>query len=184
MHRTSNDSSTVLAVLRSLCEGFFEDLAWLDACPVVEASQITPSSRSLLVHTDHMTATLSNHYGEPVALRVDNHIEDGGTYRRKIVLTVGGGSRVVEFGVVRLNVECVDDEVRRAIVERKTPLGEILNSHNVLTRVEPKWFVRFVAETPIAKAFRPVPAGDVFGRIGLIYCDHNPVVELLEVVSP
>ncbi len=184
MHETLNDKTAAQLELRSLCDGFFNDLAWIDLCQVVDATEVDPAAHELLVHANHMTATLSNHYGEPVSLDVHDHNEDADVYRRKIVLTIEGGKRVVEVGVVKLNLAFVDDDIRHEIVQRKTPLGEILDARNVLTRVEPKWFVKMPQDSPIAKMFNPPPSRDVFGRIGLIYCDHKPVMELLEVVSP
>lgn len=184
MHRTLNDQAAVHSHLRSLCDGFFEELAWIDKAQSVEAAAIDPVARSLLAHKNHMTETLSEYHGEPVALYVHDDEKDGDRYRRKIELTVDGGARVVELGVIRLDLSSVDGEVRSAIVKKKIPLGEILESHKVLTRVEPKWFVRFAHDSPVGRAFRPAPTSDVFGRIGLIYCNHKPVMELLEVVSP
>jgi chorismate-pyruvate lyase len=184
MHRTLNDLTTVNAELRSLCDGFFDDLAWIDQCQIIEAKEVDPKARKLLVHANHMTATLSDHYGEPVSLDVCGYQENADVYRRKIVLTVEGGARVVEVGVVKLNLAFVADDIHREIVKRKTPLGEILDSRNVLTRVESKCLLRFRQDSPIAQMFQPAPVGDVFGRIGLIYCDDKPVMELLEVVNP
>jgi len=184
MHHALNDPTIAYCKLRSLCEGFFDDLSWVDDCGVVTTAEMTPAARSLLVHNDHMTATLSAHYHQPVALQVFGFREDTDVYRRKIALTVGEALRVIEVGVVRVDLAQIGNEIRREVVARKVPLGDILNKHGVLTRVEPKWFVRFPKESPIACAFRPRPDGDVFGRIGRIYCDDKPVIELLEVVRP
>ena len=170
-----------LAELASLCDGFFDDLSWTASCQVVSPDMIPEPARSLLVHNDHMTATLGRHYAEPVALTVLDHRHSGDDYRRKIILTVGDG-RTVEVGVVRLNLKYVSQDVRAAIVERRTPLGDILGKHGVLTRVEAKWFLRFPPTTPVVECFTPRPTGDVYGRLGLIYCDGEPAVELLEIV--
>jgi chorismate-pyruvate lyase len=129
-----------------------------------------------------MTTTLSESYGEPVSLEVLNYKRDGQTYRRKIILTVDRGRKIVEVGVVRLNLEYVSGEVCDAIVARQTPLGEIFGQHQLMTHVEVKGFVLFPSATPIVECFSSLE-GDAFGRIGLIYCDGKPVVELLEVVA-
>lgn len=170
-----------LAELASLCDGFFDELSWTASCQVVSPNMVPEPARALLVHNDHMTATLRQHYGEPVALTVLDHRHSGDDYRRKIILTVGDG-RTAAVGVVRLNLKYVAQDIRTAIVERRTPLGDILGKHRVLTRVEPKWFLRFPATTPVVECFSPRPAGDVYGRLGLIYCDGEPAVELLEIV--
>ena len=139
------------------------------------------TARRLLVHDNHMTAMLKAAHGQDVALDVLEHRRQGHTYRRKILLTVDQGKRFVEFGIVRLNLECVAEEVRDAILNRRTPLGAILGKHNVLTHVEPKWFLRFPSESPILQYLNS-SRREAFGRLGMIYCDGEPAVELLEVV--
>jgi hypothetical protein len=50
-------------------------------------------------------------------------------------------------------------------------------------RVKPRFFLRFGAYSPIIRLFRdagnPSP---VYGRLGLIYCNNEPAIELLEIV--
>jgi chorismate-pyruvate lyase len=129
-----------------------------------------------------MTATLGQAYGEPVALDVLAHAREGDCYRRKIVLTVDRGSRVVEFGIVRLDLAATGNGVRDRILARDAPLGDILNRHRVLTQVAPLWYLRFANDAPLGQYFRPPPATPLYGRLGMIYCDGKPAVELLEVV--
>lgn len=73
---------------------------------------------------------------------LEYHLDED-SYTRMIVLRRQGTDVVVEFGVVRVKLQCVSAEVRREILERKTPLGAILIRHKVLRRVEPKWYLRF-----------------------------------------
>jgi hypothetical protein len=140
------------------------------------------SARNLLLHENHMTSVLGDHHGQPVELNVLDYRQAGDQYRRKIVLTVDEGRRVVEFGVVRLDLGCLLPEARKAILARRQPLGDIFGQHQVLTRVQPLWYLRFSPECPIVDYFRPLPAGSLYGRIGVIHCDGRPALELLEVV--
>jgi chorismate-pyruvate lyase len=167
--------------LASLCEGFFDNLAWLSNCELVVADQIPPEIRRMLVHGEHMTATLKRHYQQPVALRVLDHHTDGETYRRKILLTVDEGKRVVEFGIVRMKFAALDDAAREVVLSRETPLGEIFERFDVLTKVEPRGYLRFTSDTPIVQCFGPATAA-AYGRLGVIHCNGEPAVELLEVV--
>lgn len=167
--------------LTALCDGFFDDLAWIDACTEASAKDIPRGVHDLLVHHNHMTATLVEHYGQPVALDVVDQRQSGDQYRRKIVLTVDAG-RVVEFGIVRLDLRFTSPPARAAILERKTPLGDIFGQYQVLTRVEPLWYLQFPPESPPVQYFRPPSLGPAYGRIAMIHCDGQPALELLEVV--
>ena len=175
-HRTAHEA------LAALCHGFFGDESWVDACPTLEAGDLPKGVLKLLVHREHMTATLNEHYGQPVELRVLEHRQTGEEYRRKIVLTVDGGAKVVEFGMVRLNLAYVDEAIRTEILARRTPLGDILRGHEVLTHVEPRWYLRFPGGCPVV-GYLGLPSGaEAFGRLATINVDGEPAVDLLEVV--
>ena len=44
--------------------------------------------------------------------------------------------RVIQLGIVRINFDFLDPEVRQEIVAERTPLGHILIGHNVLREIE------------------------------------------------
>lgn len=169
--------------LAALGRDLFDDESWLRHCESVQSGEMPPGPRGLLVHDRHMTATLTAHYGEPPSLRVLSHLDNGAGYRRKIVLTVDNGRRVVEFGLLRLNLDVLPADARGEVVARKLPLGEILARYDVLTHVEPRWFLRFAANSPVVQYFAPGTPPGAFGRLGVIHCNGQPAVELLEVVS-
>lgn len=148
---------------------------------VVSAETIPPGPRHLLVHDQHMTATLNRHYGQPVALTVLDYKSESDVYHRKILLTLNGGT-VVEFGIVRLQLAQLPDPVRLQVIQRGLPLGEIFARHGVMTRVEPRYFLRFPAEHSIARKFDSNGSAPAFGRLALIHCNGKPAVELLEVI--
>src|SRR5262249_34090759 len=108
----------------------------------------------------------------------------GNTYARKIVLTPQGSSRVVLFGIVRINLDYCDQEVRRAIVEGKTPLGRILIEHDVLRRIEISAHLRIRPGPKQLAWFGLSEPKPFYGRLGFIHCDGKPAVELLEIVVP
>ena len=170
------------ATLAALGEGFFDDDAWLRGCEQMNSADLPEGSRSLLVHSRHMTATLNAHYEQSVELRVLSLHDEPKAYRRKILLTVDAGARVVEFGIVRLHLEALPAAARKEVQARKLPLGEIFAKHDVLTRVVPCWYLRFSPPSPIVQYFAPQPPTEAYGRLGVIHCDGQPAVELLEVV--
>ena len=150
------------------------------------AQQINPSAlparyRDLLVHNNHMTSALTAHYGRRVSLRVLEEMQDGDVYSREILLTLDDSDAVVEYGVMRLDLSLVTESVRSQILARTAPLGDVLIRHRVLRRIEPKWFVRFGAGSPLLAHFG-TDVNEAFGRIGIIHCNQKPAIELLEVV--
>jgi hypothetical protein len=170
--------------LVELCSPFVGATGVGPECEVVGKDEIPEPFRWLLVHRNHMTKVLEAQYGRTMELEVVEHKLEEDFYTRKILLRPAGTDVVVEFGIVRLNLGFVPKAVREEILERKTPLGAILIRHKVLRRVEPKWYLRFPASAPLLTAAgMGALSHAVYGRIGVIHCEHEPAIELLEVVT-
>jgi chorismate-pyruvate lyase len=140
--------------------------------------------RGLLAHTHHMTVTVEAHYGRPVDVRVLESGRNGDDYHRRIVLRLHGIDRIVQYGLVRINLALLDPAVSREVVGQKTPLGRILIEHNVLRRVEPTAFLRVEPGPTLCRHMalaRPVP---LYGRTGVIFCNDQPAIAVLEILSP
>jgi chorismate-pyruvate lyase len=132
-----------------------------------------------------MTVTVEEFYGSPVDVQVLNCRRDGTEYARKILLTLKNEPRkVVQFGLVRINLGVCPEPVRNAIIEGKTPLGRVLIQHNMLRRIEPVAYLRVKLSAAMAEWFH-VPQGTVtYGRVGVIYTGDRPAVEVLEILAP
>jgi hypothetical protein len=174
--------AAALAVLRGLCAplaaGDFEP-----ACAVVQPNEIPHPADALLVHHEHMTEVLHRRYARPVDVHVLDERLDGTGYTRKVKLTPAGAGPVVEWGVVRLDFRYMSDAVRDEILAKQSPLGAILINHNVHRRIKPRWFMRFPGRGPTLTWFGDTGEQDLYGRIGTIYCDEEPAIELLEIVT-
>jgi len=83
---------------------------------------------------------------------------------------------------VRIDLGYTSDSVRAAILDRKMPLGDVLIRANVLRRIEPKWYYRFAEDCPLLADFGEAQPQSAYGRLGTIYCDEQPAIELLEIV--
>ncbi|MFP6648465.1 MAG: hypothetical protein VB817_03330, partial [Pirellulaceae bacterium] len=105
-------------------------------------------------------------------------------YARKILLRRQADNQVVQFGIVRLDVRFLDQAVRDEIASQQTPLGRILIEHDVLREVQLVALWRIQAGSDLADFFGISPLAEVFGRTALIYCNGEPVVELLEILAP
>lgn len=141
----------------------------------------------LLNHHAHMTVTVESHYGDKVDVVVhrDRRHSDlhGDWYVREITLKTKSTERVVQYGIVRLNINALAPDVWQQIQSRQTPLGRVLIEHNVLREVQLCELWEIVAGPALAN-FLDAKVGDtVYGRTALIYCDGEPAIELLEVVA-
>lgn len=162
---------------------FAESARWFEGSEIVSPDNMPASCQRLLVHEDHMTLRLRDHYQGPLELTVVEDELTGDAYRRVIVLRLAGANEVVEFGVVRIDLRPLGEEVREAILHRTMPLGDILIKHGVLRRVEPKVFVRFGPPSRILDYFEGRSPDTAFGRLGVIHCNGAAAIELLEVVA-
>lgn len=169
------------AALADLCDGLFDDLDQLAAAQRVEPAALPAPARALLVHREHMTAVLERHFGAPVELRVLRELRGERHYARRIELTLRPRGELVEVGAVWIEMRHLPPAAAAEVLSKHVPLGEILIRHNVLRRISPRWYFEFPAQTQIARAFRG--GGRAYGRVGTIYCDDEPAIELLEVVS-
>ncbi|MCH8853812.1 MAG: hypothetical protein IID41_14340 [Planctomycetes bacterium] len=148
----------------------------------VPAKSLEEPFRTLLVHEDHMTGVLLAHYGRAVGLHVLRRTNTEDTYTRFITLTASDSEQVVETGIVRINLALLSTAVRQEIVEAKKPLGSILIDHDVLRRIEPKWYFHLESSCPMLDHFGS-GVRQAYGRVGMIHCDNQPAIELLEVVA-
>lgn len=172
-------SSDWIESLRNIAVGLIEISEHHVEC--LDRVQVAEPFVQLLVHHEHMTRTLEAYHRGPVQLDVLRHEHHGDDYRRMILLRRADNGAVVEFGIVRIHLQYVKPMVREDIVARKQPLGSILIRHNVLRRIEPRWFLRFSRDAAVAAYFAET-GSELYGRLGIIHYDGHPAIELLEVV--
>jgi chorismate-pyruvate lyase len=178
-----SDSPVTESALLELCRPFTNG-EFAPQCAVVQPDEIPFPQDQLLVHHDHMTVVLERHHRAPVRVHVlDEHL-DGDIYTRKISLTPAGrDGTVVEWGIVRLDFRYMAPAVREEILRKELPLGAILIKHDVLRRIKPRWFLRFPTGGPVMGLFGDAQTSQpAYGRIGTIYCNEEPAIELLEIV--
>ncbi len=158
------------------------DTALISSYTAVPAESLEEPFRTLLVHHDHMTEVLSAYHGRSVDLHVLCRTQDADLYTRSILLTAHDSEQVIETGIVRINLGLLLPAVRQEIMDAKKPLGSILIDHDVLRRIEPKWYFRLENSCPMLDRFGS-GVQQAYGRVGLIHCDHQPAIDLLEVVA-
>jgi chorismate-pyruvate lyase len=174
------DVAGAQAALLDLCRTFAPD-DFRPECVVVHPDGIPHPADHLLVHHEHMTIVLEKHHGRPVDVHVLEERLTGDTYIRKISLTPVGSDKVVEWGIVRLNFRYMSAQVRDEILAKKLPLGAILIKHKVHRRIKPRYFLRFPEHGQVLNLFTPNYGQAAWGRLGTIFCDDEPAIELLEI---
>lgn len=162
----------------------FPDSPDRPAAEVVPATAVPEPYYRLLVHTHHMTVTVEDFFGGPVDVRVLACRRDGNEYARKILLALREGGRVVQFGLVRIDLGVCPPAVRDEIVEGKTPLGRVLIEHDMLRRIEPVGYLKVALSPGMADWFGAAPGAETYGRLGVIYTGDRPAVEVLEILAP
>jgi chorismate-pyruvate lyase len=151
---------------------------------IVAPEDVPEPYHRLLVHPHHMTVTVEEYFGSRVNVRVMDRRYVGNTYARKILLELESDGRVVQFGVVRIRLDFCSGPVRAAILEEKTPLGRILIEHDVLRRIETIAFYRVTPGPLLTKWFHLPEPRVTYGRLGIIHCDGQPAIEVLEILAP
>ena len=173
-----------LPELTALVSLFYPQGAELGKFESVTAAEMPAVYRRLLAHTEHMTVKVEEFHKTPVEVEVLDRVKSTDHYARKILLRRQSDGRVVQFGIPRLRLDCVDAEVRREIEAEKTPLGRVLIEHNVLREVELVDLWRVQPGPDLVRLFGLSQPVETYGRTALIRCAGKPAVELLEIVAP
>ena len=163
--------------------GLFAGAKHIPKAVMVAPEQVPKPYRGLLVHSHHMTVTVEQFYANPVNVKVLQTRLEGNEYSRQILLTLSDTGRVVQFGIVRMDLDLLSPTVREQIVEGRTPLGRVLIENNVLRKVEPMGFFRVRTNAAMNAWFGETEAVDTYGRLGVIHTDGKPAIEVLEILS-
>ena len=172
------------AFLDGLIGLFYPDAHRLGEFQYVPANGLPAPYDTLLSHHHHMTVTVEAHHGVPVDLVVLEEFIDRSTYARKILLVRRSDQVVVQYGIVRINIDYLDLAVCQEIHRREAPLGRILIEHNVLRDVECLALWQVKVGDDLASHFCLPVGARTYGRTALIHCNQEPAIELLEIVAP
>jgi len=194
--------------LATIIAPFYSSLAELGEFESVAPEDMPEDYQSLLAHDDHMTVTVEAFHDTLVDVRVLQEHRDGEVYSRASLLVCQSTGRVVQLGIMRINLHGLSEAVRREIESRRLPLGRILIRHNVLRhvklfrlwRIQPGPELRRHLVIPVggvsdddkgiqsvAKSASETPPTQqlecIYGRSAGIVVEGRPSVELLEIVK-
>jgi chorismate-pyruvate lyase len=163
---------------------FFADTAELGTFEEVLVEATPEPYRQLLAHHEHMTVSVEKFHGSPVDVEVLDARRDGDFYSRKILLHRQSDGRIVLFGIPRLSLRLLDDDVKREILGQHTPLGRVLIEHNVMREVQLASLYRIEPGPALCRLFQLQHPVTTYGRTAFIYLDGYLAIELLEIVAP
>ena len=163
---------------------YYRESSLLGRFEQVESQAVPSVYRKLLDHSNHMTVTVESHHADSVDVEVLRSDVVDGHYRREILLKTHVSQRVVQYGIVRIFTKYLSDKPRDEILRQRKPLGRVLIEHNVLREIELFDLLRVECGPVLSKYFGVEPGTITYGRTALIHCDHEPAIELLEVVRP
>ena len=169
--------------LATLIGLFYDAPADLGVFDEVTPDNMPEPFRGLLAHNHHMTVTVESFHRCPVSVEVLETQRSGHHYSRKILLRRTTDEAVVQFGIVRLDLRFLTEEVIDEITSKKIPLGRVLIQHDVMREVQLAELWRFQPGPDLERYLGDVWS-TVYGRTALIYCNGEPVIELLEIVTP
>jgi len=179
-----NDLQPASPDLQTLVDIFYASIEGLGTFEEIRSDAVPDVYRRLLDHNEHMTVTVEAHHQSPVEVAVLQSHSTDSHYARKILLTRQSDGKVVQFGIVRLNLDYLGPQVRQEIENQQIPLGRILIQHNVLRKVKLLSLWKITPGDDLQEMFGLEAAKTCYGRTALIYCNGVIAVELLEVVTP
>src|SRR5271165_6712158 len=115
--------------------------------------------RRLLVHDRDMTPTMEAAYDRKMNLRVLKYTLDHEVFSRQILLVPEGSETPVVFGAIKIYLDEFPTAARDLVLERKLPLGTILESQAIRHFSKPDAFFEVEADGSICEALqisRPV----------------------------
>lgn len=164
--------------------GLFPDKDGIPRTQSIPSYEIPEPYRALLAHYHHMTVTVERHYGDRVNVRVLESRSNANEYSRKILLELDGNHKVVQFGIVTIDLSLLAPPVRDQIVAADTPLGRVLIQNNVLREVHPTGYLRIEPNAGLKHWFQMKDVEPLYGRLGIIMADGKPAIEVLEILAP
>lgn len=168
--------------LNTLIELFYEQPIQLGTFTEQSAGDLPRDYRRLLAHDCHMTETVESFHNSLVDVHVHRKRADDSLYAREITLSRQSDGAVVQYGIVRLNNELLDPHVWQEIASESIPLGRVLIKHDVLREVVLAKLWQVVCNEALAGFLNVAADTTVYGRTAMIYCNHEPAIELLEIV--
>ncbi len=179
------DTSTALDLLYPLNEFYGEAGLTLPAAARINGREMPEPYRGLLVHDRDMTPTLEGAYAQKMNLRVLKYALDDEIFSRQIVLIPEGGGVPVVFGAIKIYLDQFPTAARDLVLERRLPLGTILETQGIRHFSRPDAFFEVEADPTINEALEIEGAGKLYGRRNILgNGTGRKLAQVLEILPP
>ncbi len=184
MTKATPDRDRSRVELNELLDEFYKPSSEHQQLGVFRSVQSVPAPNDqLLDHDAHMTVTVEAYFKQPVDVEVHSSHRTENWYSREITLITQESKKVVQYGIVRLDVSKLEEHVWQKIEQQTSPLGRVLIEHNVLRKVELCGLWEIIAGPNLAKHMGQPVGSTLHGRTALIHCNGAAAIELLEIVN-
>ncbi len=170
--------------LEQLIGLFYESEAALGSFREVAPESLPRQYHSLLCHEEHMTVAMEAFHESLVGVEVLDTQTTATHYSRKILLRRQIDNRVVQFGIPRIDLRCLTDEIRAEVEAQRRPLGRILVRNNILRTIHLDALWRVTPGEELCRLLEIDHPIETYGRTAVIDLDGEPAIELLEIVAP
>lgn len=170
--------------LNELVKLFYDSPDGLAQFEAAAGDQVPEPYRRLLEHEHHMTVTVEAYHKSPVDVIVLEKKVTPTHYAREILLVRQSDQRVVQYGIMRVNLNYLEPEVQKEILSESIPLGRVLINHDVHRRIDLKSLWKVTPGEALCEVFGLNASQITYGRTAMIFCNHEPAIELLEIVTP
>jgi chorismate-pyruvate lyase len=152
---------------------------------MIPGDQVPEPCKTLLVHTNDMTPTLEQFFGELIHLEVLHREHRNGFYFREVVLLLDETGKRTEFGAIKINLSLLPPPARKLILEERLPLGAILHQQGIQHFSRPKAYLRIQSDDYINKVLGLSGRHTLYGRRNnLIDPSGMALAEIVEILPP
>jgi chorismate-pyruvate lyase len=176
---------TTLDLLYPLTEFYEEAGLALPSATRINGREMPEPYRRLLVHDRDMTPTLEAAYDRKMNLRVLKYALDHEVFSRQILLVPEGGDAPVVFGAIKIYLDEFPTAARDLVLERRLPLGTILESQAIKHFSRPDAFFEVEADPSICQALEITGPVKLYGRRNVLgNATGRKLAQVLEILPP
>ena len=151
----------------------------------IEAGEVPEPYHSLLAHRVDMTSTLEKFHRDKIHIDVLARHTHENEYFREVVLVLDGTGKVVEFGALKVVLDCLPDAAQKEILKERHPLGRVLTDHGVVFSSRPRAYLRIASDEFIEEVLNLSGAQFLYGRRNtLVDAWDRPLAEIVEILPP
>lgn len=172
-----------METVESLSSLFHATTAEIGLFEEISAAELPDQFKALLAHDDHMTVTVEAWHNSLVEVQVLEENCQNDIYARRITLVLQRDGKPVQYGIMRINLAGLPEIVRMEIESQALPLGRIMIRHHLMRQVELLDLWRVTVGPELKKHLKLEHGTVCYGRTARILVDHQPAVELLEIVT-